>query len=421
MKTDQEQYTKSFQISKRDIYDAYRKVKANGGSAGVDGVTIPDFEKDIKSNLYKIWNRLSSGSYFPSPIRAVEIPKKSAGARILGIPCVDDRIAQSVIVMQLEPIFEGIFHQDSYGYRPNKSALDALTTTRRRCWEYDWVIEYDISSFFDSIDHDLMMKAVERHITKRWVLLYIKRFITAPMQQVDGSITPRTKGLPQGSPLSPVLANLFLHYAIDRFLDKNFPRIRFERYADDGVIHANNYSEAVSVLDTLNKRVHSLQLALNPDKTRIVYCKDSNRNARHENQSFDFLGYSFRPRLTKARTGVYFTSFSPAISNDAAKKIRAEIRSWRLHLRSGTELAILAKEINPIVTGWINYYGRFNPSRLYRSLENINGYIFRYGRGKYKTLKRSHGKSMKWFLDQIKMYPDLFVHWKYGMVSLKVR
>ena len=227
---------KPFEICKREVWEAWEKVKENKGGPGVDGVTIEDFEKDLKNNLYRIWNRMSSGSYFPPPVQAVEIPKQhGGGTRILGIPCVGDRVAQTVVAAHLEERVEPVFHSDSYGYRPGKSGLDAVGKCRQRCWKKDWAIDLDVQKFFDSVRWDLIVKAVEAHTDAPWVVLYVRRWLRAPMQQADGTLLERTRGTPQGSSVSPVLANLFLHYAMDMWLEREFPTVEFERYADDGV------------------------------------------------------------------------------------------------------------------------------------------------------------------------------------------
>jgi len=351
---------KPFAISKRLVWEAWRRVKANRGAAGVDEESIQAFEENLSGNLYKVWNRMSSGSYMPPPVRAVEIPKKGGrGVRVLGVPTVADRIAQTVAYLYLEPEVEPVFHSDSYGYRPGRSAHDALATCRQRCWRYDWVLDLDLKSFFDSLDHSLVLKAVARHTNLRWILLYVERWLKAPLQLEDGTLKRRDRGSPQGSAISPVLANIFLHYALDMWLDREFPDVPFERYADDEILHCRTKQQAEIVRDAIIERLAQVGLELNLDKTRIVYCKDSDRTGSHEHEQFDFLGYTFRPRLARSKTGKKFVSFLPAVSEDAAKGMRRTIKRWRLHLRSGSTLADLAQEINSTVRGWISYYGRF--------------------------------------------------------------
>jgi RNA-directed DNA polymerase len=403
---------KPFEISKWVVRDAYEKVKANAGAAGVDGESIAAFEEDLQGNLYKLWNRLSSGTYFPPPVRAVEIPKKAGGVRILGVPTVTDRVAQTVVRMYLEPDVEPFFHPDSYGYRPGRSAIDAVGTCRKRCWESDWVIDLDLRAFFDSIDHDLMLKAVSKHTGLRWVLLYVQRWLEAPLQREDGTLVARDRGTPQGSAISPLLANLFLHYAFDRWMAREFPGCRFERYADDAVIHCKSDDEARLVLAALSERMAQVGLELHPDKTRIVYCKDDDRRGSHEHQQFTFLGYTFRPRLSKNKFGKHFVNFTPAVSDDARKAISREIRSWHITRRSDKSLSDLAAMFNPTVAGWINYYGRFNKSWLYPVLRHINDGLVRWAMRKYKRLHGHPRRAKAWLATVARRAPRLFAHWK---------
>jgi group II intron reverse transcriptase/maturase len=400
---------KPFEVPKRIIWSAYQKVKRNGGAAGVDGETIAEFEQELKGNLYRIWNRMSSGTYFPPPVRAVEIPKR-AGARLLGVPTVADRIAQTAVAMCLEPTVEPQFHADSFGYRPGRSALDAVALCRQRCWRYDWVVDFDIRSFFDNIDHDLLLKAVSKHTDKRWILLYVRRWLCAPLQHEDGTMMVRDRGTPQGSAISPLLANLFLHYAFDRWMDRNHPDCPFERYADDGIVHCRSRTKAEEVLAHLAHRMSEVGLDLHPDKTRIVYCKDANRAGSHDHERFDFLGYTFGARRALGPYGV-FVSFAPAISRAAECGIKAEIKRWRLHLRSGSSLADLAAEINPVVRGWIAYYGRFHTSRLARALQALNLYLRRWARRKYRKLRHAQGRAAHWLRAVSRRQPTLFAHW----------
>lgn len=411
-----QQEAKPFEISKWLIWEAYRRVKANRGAAGVDGETIEQFEVNLQGNLYKLWNRMSSGSYFPAPVRAVDIPKASGGKRTLGVPTVTDRIAQTAAAMLLEPEVEPMFHPDSYGYRPGRSALDAVGVCRRRCWQTDWVIDLDIRSFFDSLDHELLMRAVERHIHSRWILLYLRRWLTAPLQGQDGTLTDRKLGTPQGSPISPVLANIYLHYTFDTWMARSFPGIQFERYADDVIVHCESATQARIVLAEITARLARCRLDVHPEKTRIVYCKDANRRGSSTHERFDFLGYTFRSRLAKSRHGVFFASFSPAVADSAAKEIRRTVRRWRLHLRSGQTLDDLARWCNPILQGWINYYGRFHRSALHRSLSQVSTYLVRWVMKKYKRF-RGRPRRARWFLTDIaRRQPGLFAHWKFGVM-----
>ena len=402
---------KSFDIPKRLVYGAWEKVLANAGAPGVDTVSTKEFQEHEVDNLYKLWNRMSSGSYFPGPVRAVEIPKDhGAGVRTLGVPNVADRVAQTAAAMLLEEKLEPIFHPDSYGYRPGRSAHDALAVTRRRCWEKNWVIDLDIRAFFDSVPHELLLKAVAHHTDERWVLLYIERWLKAPMQMTDGTLVAREKGTPQGSPISPLLANLFMHYAFDRWMDREHPDCPFERYADDGVIHCNSEHQARNLLASVAERLGALGLELHPDKTKIVYCKDASRRGNFEHTSFDFLGYTFRGRRARGPRGL-FVSFSPAMSNKAKQAIGKKIRDWHLNRRSGTDLSGLAWEINAQVRGWINYYGAFYRSELYFLAKRIDEHIVRWAMQKFKRLRGRPRTTWARLEAARQRHPRLFVHW----------
>jgi RNA-directed DNA polymerase len=351
---------KPFTISKNLVFESYLKVKAKRGSGGTDGISMAEFDKDMKNRLYKIWNQMSSGSYMPPAVKLVEVPKANGGIRPLGIPTISDRIAQGVVKAQIEGELEKIYHDDSYGFRNNKSEHDAIATARVRCWRLDWVIDLDIKEFFHSIPHDLLMIAVEKHCSERWMLLYIERWLKAPLQKEDGEIVERTKGVPQGSVIGPILSNLYLHYTLDMWLKKHYPECNFERYADDAIVHCSSERAVTEVLAKLGERMKACGLTLHSEKTKIVYCKDSNRTGAYPNVTFDFLGYTFMPRMAQNGTRKeWFTSFLPAVSRKSMSKMNSQLKRLKVFRISEITLNELSKKINPILCGWISYYGRF--------------------------------------------------------------
>ena len=408
--------SKPFCISKWQVLSAWKDVRANRGAAGVDGVSIEEFESKHKNNLYKLWNRMSSGSYFPPPVRRVMIPKAGGKERPLGIPTVADRVAQMVVKRYLEPKVEPLFHPDSYGYRPGKSALEAVGKCRERCWRYDWIVDLDIKGFFDNIDHGLLMHAVRKHTDSPWMLLYIERWLKAPVELEDGALAQRDRGTPQGGVISPLLANIFLHHVFDQWMAREFPGCPFERYADDVVIHCSSGEEALEVKAKVEERLRACKLEAHPDKTRIVYCRDSNRRQDHEEIQFDFLGYTFRPRQARNKRNQIFTGFLPAISRKAAQSIVKEIRGWNLHRRSDLELADLSRAHNAAIRGWINYFGRYSPSALRSVFYRLNRRLMRWARRKYKRFRTNQHGAWEWLHCKAQASPDLFAHWQAGIV-----
>lgn len=406
---------KPFCISKHAVLEAWKRVKANRGAAGIDEESIEDFERKLKDNLYRLWNRMSSGSYLPPAVRTVKIPKAGGGERKLGIPTVADRVAQMVVKRQLEPKLDPLFHADSYGYRPTKSAPEAVGRARQRCWRYDWVLDLDIKGFFDNIPHDLMMRAVRKHAPEAWVVLYVERWLKAPAQDEQGHQTPRDKGTPQGGVISPLLANLFLHYAMDQWMVRQHPGIPFERYADDAILHCRSREEAERVRDALIGRLAECGLELNLQKTKVVYCKDEDRRGSHEHEKFTFLGYEFRPRRAKNYRGAYFISFLPAVSPKATRKIREEFRGWKLHLRSDKSLSDLARMFNSILRGWVQYYGHYYRSELHPLFRPLDRILVRWACRKYKKLRGHRRRATHWLRRISVREPKLWAHWEIGV------
>lgn len=411
--------SKPFNIDKKQVFEAFKAVKSNGGAAGVDGQSLEQFEADLKSNLYKIWNRMSSGTYFPPPVRAVSIPKKSGGQRILGVPTVADRVAQMVVKQAIEPILDPVFLPDSYGYRPGKSALDAVGVTRERCWRYNWVLEFDIKGLFDNIDHELLLRVIRKHVTCKWALLYIERCLRAPMVLEDGTQVERNRGTPQGGVVSPILANSFLHYAFDLWMARTFPELPWCRYADDGLVHCRSEREAVAIKAALQARLAECRLELHPTKTKIVYCKDGKRKRKYPNVKFDFLGYCFRPRLVRRlRDNTLFCGFNPAVSPAAMKAMRETVRQVNIRRQTQRSLADIAQLLNPLLRGWIGYYGRFAPSALYPVLRYVNHTLVAWAMRKFKRFKDHKTRAGRFFERLSKERPDLFAHWKLGMTGV---
>lgn len=403
--------SKQYEIPKRAVIDAYQRVKANKGSAGIDGIDFEKFEEKLNNNLYKIWNRMSSGSYFPSPVMAVEIPKKSGGTRRLGIPTITDRVAQMVARMYVEKAVEPMFCEDSYGYRPNKAALDAIEMTRKRCWKYDYVIELDVKGLFDNIDHELLMKVVHRHVKEPWICMYIERWLKTPFVLKNGEIIERKAGTPQGGVNSPVLANMFLHYVFDMWMKRNFPQAPFERYADDGVVHCKTKEEAVFIKECLTKRFAECRLELHPTKTRIVYCKDKDRTKDEDLTEFDFLGYTFKAVHIMCRDGKTRLNFIASVSKTSAKAFRDKIKMLEIHKKTGCKIDMIAEILNPMLRGWINYFGKFNPSAMRYTLQCIERRIAKWAMCKYKRFRGHRRRAEKWLECVRKREPKLFAHW----------
>lgn len=414
--------TKPFDIPKELFVQAYKLVKANAGAAGIDRESLDDFAKDLKGNLYKLWNRMSSGSYYPPAVRAVAIPKKSGGKRTLGIPTVGDRICQMVVRLVFEPKVEAIFLQDSYGYRPNKSALDALEVTRQRCWRYDYVLEFDIKGLFDNISHELLMKAVRKHTEEAWIILYIERWLKAPIQNADGDIAERTQGTPQGGVISPCLSNLFLHYVFDVWMRRNFEGNPWCRYADDGLVHCETERQAERILEKLKARFEECGLELHPDKTKIVYCRGrrGDKKAVGKNRTFDFLGYTFRARTCSTKNTKekkLFTGFQPAVSKASIKAMRTKIKEHRIRNRTELSIEDIAKWYNPILRGWLNYYGRYTCSAMGIMWKYFNETLVAWARKKYKGLRGSRIRASNFLRGIAKREPKLFVHWEIGITK----
>ena len=406
---------KPFNISKYLVFNAYKRVRSRKGSGGVDQMSLEDFVRNCNKYLYRIWNRMSSGSYMPPAVKLVEIVKKDGGKRPLVIPTVCDRIAQTVVKAHLEAVLEKIFHEDSYGYSPHKTALEAVSKARQRCWNKAWVIDLDIKGFFDNIPHDLLMRAVRRHCNTKWVLLYIERWLVAPLEKESGELEARTKGVPQGSVIGPLLANLYLHYCMDVWLARNHPECEFERYADDAIIHCSSEGHAKEVRERLETMMRECGLELHPSKTKVVYCKDSNRRGTAEHIQFDFLGYTFMPRMARnSIRKVWFTNWLPAVSKKSMKAMNQRMKGWGVLRNSTLTLTQVAQAINPVIRGWINYYGKFHNAKFRNFMHILNVKLASWARRKYKNLRSSEMKAIRWLHGISRTSPNLFAHWTMG-------
>lgn len=410
-----ETQTRTVPITKAMVKAAYRKVKANHGAAGVDKESLDEYQADLLNNLYVLWNRLSSGSYFPKPLRSASIPKTNGKQRVLGIPAVSDRIAQQVVKDYLEPRLEAAFSKHSYGYRPLKSAHQAIEAVQENVRQYAWVIDMDIKSYFDEVDHELLLKAIDRHVEEKWVKMYIVRWLEAPSQQADGTLKPKAgKGTPQGGVISPLLANLFLHYVLDKWIEKHHPEVSFVRYADDVIVHCRTEEEAKKLLSDIRQRLSECKLSLNEAKTKLVYCKNYRRTKKTSfGKKFDFLGFTFKPRTYKSkREGSYlFLGYGCAISQSAQTRIVQGWANQKWHRRSELKIQEIAEMVNVQMRGIIRYYGKFWLSELQRLMRHFEFRLVKWVLNKYKRFKNSQTKAYKWLKQLKRSYPTMFYYW----------
>lgn len=410
---------KAFQISQNEVLNAYKAVKANRGAGGIDGIEFQEFDRDWKNRLYVLWNRMSSGSYYPKPVRGVEIPKKNGKKRLLGIPTIEDRVARMVLRNRLEPMLEPMFHEDSYGYRPDKSALDAIATARSRCFRMKWVIEFDIVGLFDNINHGKLLELIRKHCQEKWILLYIERCLKAPVLMPDKRLKERNAGTPQGGVISPVLANLFMHYAFDEWMAGRFPKCPWERYADDGIIHCVTRKQAEFVLDMLEEQMKRYGLTIHPDKSKIVFCRRNNEPVPEGVEiSFVFLGYCFRPRLVKSKQVIYFMGFTPAVSVEAARSFREKVRVT-IRKAATTDITVLSQMLNPVVRGWMNYFCVFTPGEAFqKGINYVNQKLVKWIRKYRKKAKHSYRKAQILLKRIAFSSPKMFYHWQAGYMPV---
>ena len=411
--------SKSNPITKEQVWESFKLVKSNGGSAGIDGISIDKIADNPQKHLYPVWNRLSSGSYYPPAVKRVSIPKGDGKERHLGIPTVKDRVAQMVIAKELEEILEPIFSDSSYGYRPKKSGHQAISKAKKHCWNYAWVVDMDIKGFFDNIDHGLMIKALRYYTDKEYIIMYVKRWLKAPIRLKDGTeLQNEEKGTPQGGVISPLLANLFLHVVFDKWMEKEFPDCPFERYADDIIVHVKNEKNARYILKSIRERMSQCKLELHPKKTKLVYCNRKGRRKRKKakHQEFDFLGYTFRSRKVQTKDGNLIFGFSPSISKKSIKRITEVCRKLGFHRWTHMNIQQLSEALSPKIRGWLHYYGRFHKSAMDGVFRIINRRIAKWVFNKYKRFKRRKYVSyaQRWLREMAKDFAYLFPHWLHG-------
>ncbi len=401
------------------VWEAYQKVLSKQGSAGIDAIGMREFDANRSKHLYKLWNRMASGSYFPPPVKEVEIPKKDGSIRKLGIPTISDRVGQMVVKMFLEPRLEAIFSPNSYGYRPNRNAHQALSKVRENCWKHNWVIDLDIKGFFDTIDHNKLMLAVEKHVPENWVKFYIKRWLEAPVVTKSGELIEKQgRGTPQGGVISPLLANLFLHYAFDKWLEQTDKNVGFTRYADDVILHCNTKAHAEQLLKLVHQRMDSVGLELHPEKTKIVYCRDYKRKEKHPTVKFDFLGYSFQPRTAYSKKkGNLFLGYDCAISIASRKRIADKLEELKVDKLTFKSIVGVAHYLNPMIRGWVHYYGKFKLYELTKVFRLLSRRLVWWARKRYKRYKTSIRKGYKWLATVREQFPTLFYHWNFSQIN----
>ena len=411
---------KSQPIGKRQVWEAFKEVRSNQGAFGVDGMSISDVCARPMKYLYPVWNGLASGSYHPKPVREVEIPKSDGGKRKLGIPTVQGRTAQMVIREELEPIVDKQSSKNSFGYRPNKSAYQAIEQCRANCMKMDWAIDLDIKSFFDGIDHSSMLKALAHFTKKRHIYLYVKRWSEAPVKKKDGSIHPRSKGTPQGGVISPLLSNIFLHVVFDKWSGTYHPEVKFERYGDDITIHCHNFKQAMRTLEALKARFKQCKLQIKDGKGNIVYCKGNQKKPppfKVHYVTFDFLGFTFKPRMVKGYFGNFHLGFAPSIGRKSQKRTNQTLFKMLLHRMVHLRLSDLAGIIAEKARGWIHYHGKVRMSELHYVFRFLNLRLAKWVRNKYRRFRRKHWfYAYKWLQNTSKQYPTMFVHWQYGFM-----
>lgn len=396
--------TKSQPITKLMVWQAYKKVKSNKGSAGIDQMSWEDLDKDHSKHLYKLWNRLTSGSYFPLPVKQVEISKKDGGVRKLGVPTLLDRIAQQVVRQHLERQLEPIFHESSFGYRPGRNAHQAVKQSQLNCFGNDFVVDLDIKGFFDNIDHDLMMKALKHYCKDEWVGMYVSRWLKAGIM-AEGEYLKTSAGTPQGGVVSPLLANLYLHVAFDEWMRKFHPEKPFERYADDVVVHCKTEKQAQFMLKLISQRMKACHLELHPVKTKIVNLRG--RSETKYPRKYDFLGFTIKPTMQTIK-GKGMLLPGTFVSSKSKTSILGKFRDLAIH-KWRRPLQDIAKRLNPIIRGLLNYYHKLRGESMREVWNQLNHRLLKWVKWEKGLYKMA---AVRWLKRQYKASPGLFEHWK---------
>jgi len=323
-----------------------------------------------------------------------------------------------VIKQKLERHVDKHFSANSFGYRPGKRAHDAIEQCRVNCQWYNWAIDLDIEGFFDNIDHELMMQMVSNFTQEKYILMYVERWLKAPVKLLDGTLKENIgKGTPQGGVISPLLANIFLHFAFDEWFGEQYPKGIFERYADDIIVHCTQFGEAEKTLEAIERRLKEFKLNLNRSKTKIVYCNANQKQQfpkEKKSRSFDFLGFQFKPRIVKTGSRIKL-GFSPAISRKSQKRISETCYKLKIHRMVHLNIGRIAEILKSKTRGWINYYGKFRKSCMHGVFRTLNFRLAHWVRNKYRRFRRKHWYfAYNWLVGISKDFPNLFLHWEYG-------
>ena len=397
--------TKSQPITRLMVWQAYWEVRANKGGMGIDEMSWAELDKNRVKQLYKLWNRLTSGSYLPPPVKEVSIDKKGGGKRKLGVPTILDRIAQEVVRAPLEKIVQPQFHESSFGYQKNKNCHQAVEKALHNALTHGWAIDLDIKGFFDNIDQELLLKAVRHYCKEPWILMYVKRWSEAGIVQENGETINRLTGTPQGGVISPLLSNIFLHVVFDKWMEKEHPEKPFERYADDIVVHCKTEKQAKFVKAMIEKRMKSCKLELHPVKTKIIHLRGESESKYP--RSLDFLGFSLRLQMVETKVGKKLMP-TVVISQKSKNSIYAKLRSLKIH-EMHTSIYGVSKKLSPIIRGIMNYYCKFWSGHTHYIWHRLNVRLTKWVK---RIRSMSTRAAIRWLKEKYKVKPGLFPHWE---------